>query len=57
MDEVTLYNLLARNNKADKDLDLRERYILLLQLLVEKKVIKKREMNKLIKGFIQKEVK
>ena len=56
MDEVTLYNLLARNNKADKDLDLRERYILLLQLLVEKKVIKKREMNKLIKGFIQKEV-
>jgi len=57
MDEVTLYNLLARNNKADKDLDLRERYILLLQLLVEKKVLNKREMNKLIKGFIQKEVK
>jgi len=50
MDEVTLYNLLA-NKGSNKDPELRERYILLIELLIEKNVINKRERNKLLKGL------
>ena len=52
MDEATLYSLLASGRSGPNiDKEIRSKFVLLVQILVENKVIGKRQANKLLKGL------
>jgi hypothetical protein len=52
MNEADLYNLLAAGRSGPNiDKDIRSRFVLLVQMLVESKVLGKRQANKLLKGL------